>query len=96
MTRTYIEWLAELPWSKATTDDWDISAAAKRLTQGTFFAPYDLGTIAVLREAIDALTGHLRALRAALLDLAEKHIGRPKITAFTAWSRASARLQAMP
>jgi argininosuccinate lyase len=26
-----------------------------------------------LREAIDALTGHLRALRAAFLDLAEKH-----------------------
>ena len=26
-----------------------------------------------LREEIDALTGHLRALRAALLDLAEKH-----------------------
>jgi len=31
MTRTYIEWLAELPWSKATKDNLDLKAAQKVL-----------------------------------------------------------------
>ena len=31
MTRTYIEWLSELPWSKATKDNLDLKAAHKVL-----------------------------------------------------------------
>jgi len=33
MTRTYIEWLAELPWSKATKDNLDLKAAHKILEE---------------------------------------------------------------
>jgi ATP-dependent Lon protease len=33
MTRTYIEWLAELPWSKATKDNLDLKAAQKVLEE---------------------------------------------------------------
>ena len=33
MTRTYIEWLAELPWSKATKDNLDLKAAHKVLEE---------------------------------------------------------------
>jgi ATP-dependent Lon protease len=33
MTRTYIEWLAELPWSKATKDNLDLKAAYKVLEE---------------------------------------------------------------
>jgi ATP-dependent Lon protease len=33
MTRTYIEWLSELPWSKATRDNLDLKAAEKVLEQ---------------------------------------------------------------
>jgi ATP-dependent Lon protease len=33
MTRTYIEWLAELPWSKATKDNLDLKAAFKVLEE---------------------------------------------------------------
>jgi ATP-dependent Lon protease len=33
MTRTYIEWLAELPWSKATKDTLDLKAAHKVLEE---------------------------------------------------------------
>jgi len=33
MTRTYIEWLSELPWSKATKDNLDLKAAHKVLEE---------------------------------------------------------------
>jgi ATP-dependent Lon protease len=33
MTRTYIEWLAELPWSKATKDNLDLKAAQRILEE---------------------------------------------------------------
>ncbi|MFA5073602.1 MAG: endopeptidase La, partial [Nitrospirota bacterium] len=33
MTRTYIEWLAELPWSKSTKDNLDLKAAHKVLEE---------------------------------------------------------------
>ena len=33
MTRTYIEWLTELPWSKATKDNLDLKAAQKILEE---------------------------------------------------------------
>ena len=33
MTRTYIEWLAELPWSKSTKDNLDLKAAHKILEE---------------------------------------------------------------
>jgi len=33
MTRTYIEWLAELPWSKATKDNLDLKAAHRVLEE---------------------------------------------------------------
>jgi ATP-dependent Lon protease len=33
MTRTYIEWLSELPWSKATKDNLDLKAAYKVLEE---------------------------------------------------------------
>jgi ATP-dependent Lon protease len=33
MTRTYIEWLADLPWSKATKDNLDLKAAHKVLEE---------------------------------------------------------------
>ncbi len=33
MTRTYIEWLVELPWSKATKDNLDLKAAQKVLEE---------------------------------------------------------------
>ena len=33
MTRTYIEWLAELPWSKATNDNLDLKTAQKVLEE---------------------------------------------------------------
>jgi ATP-dependent Lon protease len=33
MTRTYIEWLAELPWSKSTKDNLDLKAAQKVLEE---------------------------------------------------------------
>jgi ATP-dependent Lon protease len=33
MTRTYLEWLTELPWSKATKDNLDLKAAQKILEQ---------------------------------------------------------------
>ncbi len=33
MTRTYIEWLAELPWSKTTKDNLDLKAAQKILEE---------------------------------------------------------------
>ncbi len=33
MTRTYIEWLAEIPWSKATKDNLDLKAAHKVLEE---------------------------------------------------------------
>jgi ATP-dependent Lon protease len=33
MTRTYIEWLAELPWSKSTKDNLDLKAAYKVLEE---------------------------------------------------------------
>ncbi len=33
MTRTYIEWLAELPWSKTTKDNLDLKAAQKVLEE---------------------------------------------------------------
>ncbi|MDA8100701.1 MAG: endopeptidase La [Nitrospiraceae bacterium] len=33
MTRTYIEWLSELPWSKATKDNLDLKAAQKILEE---------------------------------------------------------------
>ena len=31
MIRTYLEWLADLPWSKATEDSLDLAAARKIL-----------------------------------------------------------------
>ena len=33
MTRTYIEWLSELPWSKSTKDNLDLKAAARILDE---------------------------------------------------------------
>jgi ATP-dependent Lon protease len=33
MTRTYIEWLSEMPWSKATKDNLDLKAASKVLEE---------------------------------------------------------------
>jgi len=37
--RTYVDWLVSLPWSKATSDDWDISAAAKILDEDHYGLP---------------------------------------------------------
>src|SRR2546428_6340723 len=37
--RTYVDWLISLPWSKATSDDWDISAAAKILDEDHYGLP---------------------------------------------------------
>jgi len=37
--RTYVDWLVSLPWSKATSDDWDISVAAKILDEDHYGLP---------------------------------------------------------
>ena len=37
--RTYVDWLVSLPWSKSTSDDWDISAAAKILDEDHYGLP---------------------------------------------------------
>jgi ATP-dependent Lon protease len=37
--RTYVDWLVSLPWSKATSDDWDIAAAGKILDEDHYGLP---------------------------------------------------------
>lgn len=63
--RTYLEWLAELPWATATEDHLDLEAAARRLSEDHY------GLEMVRERILDdlAVRRHRRALRGPILCL---------------------------